>query len=197
MNQLILMVLFDFDFIMKNKYDKYINLNLNLDLELELISFDSYKKIGLEKIKKIFEYYFTNLNLEYIDNLLKYKKMKILFSCSETKFNIKNIKSILIYLKTKSNNCIKYYIFALGTHYQYRKFGYGKILLDEFVQMVKQSKTKFNRKILLKSVESSLNFYLTFGFVQTELEPNKLFYKFEPVTELRTNKNKLLEYNII
>ena len=185
------MVLFDFDSVIKQKYDEYVNLNL------EPISFDSYKKIGLDKIKKIFEYYFTNLNQIYVDNLIKCEKTKILFLCSETKFNIKNIKSILLYVKTKTNDCVKYYILAFGTHYQYRKFGYGKILLDEFIEMVKKSKTKFNKKILLKSVESSLNFYLTFGFVPTQLKSNKLFFKFEPAVELKTNKNKLLEYNII
>jgi hypothetical protein len=161
------------------------------------IEFEEYRQIGLTKIKKIFENFFTNLNMEYIENLLKYKKTKLLFSCSDINFNVKNIKSILIYYNTKSNNCNKYYILALGTHYKYRGYGYGKILLDEFIDLISNTKSKCNKKILLKSVESSLNFYYTFGFIESTLQTNKLFFKFEPSSELKANADKLLEYNII
>lgn len=185
------MVLFDYDKLLKLKYINYSKTNL------APIDFESYKEIGLDKIKKIFHNYFTNLNQKYIENLFKYKKTKMLFLCSDTTFNINNIKSILIYSQTKSNDLIKYYLLALGTHYKYRNFGYGKISLNEFINLIKQTKTNLTKKILLKSVESSLNFYYAIGFVNANLKSNKLFFKFEPADDLRTNSNKLLEYLIV
>ena len=89
----------------------------------------------------------------------------------------------------------------LGTHKRFRKFGYGKLILDEFVEFVQKSKKNKNTnldikiKILLKSVDSSLNFYLNYGFVISSdtLNTNRLFYKYEPETDLKENKEKILE----
>ena len=88
---------------------------------------------------------------------------------------------------------------CFGIHQRLRKFGYGKYSLDEFIGWIKTKSTKTKKRqtsILLKSIESSLNFYLTYGFVQTDLNSNKLFYKYEPHDELKSNQNKILEFNI-
>jgi hypothetical protein len=190
------MVLFEFDKIIKDKYDKYIN-NNNNNIDNIIISFDEFKSKGYKQFSKIFPFYFSGIGQNYIDNILHSEKTHILVSCIDNKFNIKNITSILIFHKTKSNDLSKYYILLLGTHEQFRKYGYGKLILDEFIEFVnKSNKSKKKIKILLKSLESSVGFYLSNGFVKSELKSNKLFFKYEMPNELKLNKEKILEFNI-
>lgn len=189
------MVLFKFDKIIKDKYDNYIQKNNNK----EKISFDEFKSKGLEQFSTIFPFYFSGINQYYIDNILNSDKTHILISCVGGKFDIKNITSILIYHKTITLDFNKYYILLLGTHERFRKYGYGKIILDEFIELVeKLNKSEKKIKILLKSLESSMEFYLSNGFVQSEseLKSNKLFFKYETANELKLYQEKILELNI-
>lgn len=183
------MVLFDFDDILKNKYNAYIENN-----DCESISYNEFKIKGLNIFSNIFPFYFSHISQNYIENILNSNKIKILVSCIDNNFNIKNMTSILIFHKTISLDCIKYYILLLGTHERFRKFGYGKIILDEFIDYIgKSNNTNKKIKILLKSLESSMNFYLSYGFVISELKSNRLFYKYEPTSELKLNQEKILE----
>lgn len=183
------MVLFEFDKIIKDKYNKYLN--------KQNISFDEYKSKGLEQFSKLFPFYFAGINQNYTQNILISDKTHIIVSCIGDKFDIKNITSILIYHKTILSDTIKYYILLLGTHERFRKYGFGKVILDEFVEFVKISnKSNKKIKILLKSLQKSLNFYLGNGFIESELKPNRLFYKYETAKELKLNEEKILELNI-
>lgn len=183
------MVLFYFDEEVKNKYKNHANNNN--------ISFNDFKTIALEQISKIFPLYFNNINPKYINNIIVGDKNKIVFYCMGDKFSLSNITSILIYHKTKSSNTIKYYILLLGTHNRFRKYGYGKILLNEFIQWIKShDNSKIEKKLVLKSLESSMGFYISNGFIQSNLKHNKLFYKYETNTELNSNLEKILELNL-
>lgn len=188
------MVLFELDQIVNSKFEIYKKKNINIENNYD---FNTFKIKCIEKIKTIFPNYFTKITQEYIDNILSNKNIQIIFSCLDTKFSISNITSILIYHKTKSSKLTKYYVLILGTHKKFRKYGYGKLILDEFVEFVKNSKTNQDNKIkiLLKSLDSSLNFYLNYGFIicTDNLNTNRLFYKYEPVYELKDNKEKILE----
>ena len=186
------MVLFDFDTIISDRY-KFLKSNNPAKLNsLDLIQF---KQKGIEQITKIFPFYFGNINQIYLTNVLSNNKTKIILSCIDNKFDLNNITSILIYHKTKLLHLTKFYILALGTHERFRKFGYGKIILDEFVQWIKQTnKSVGQKKIILKSLETSMGFYNTYGFVLTDLKLNKLFYKYETNLELKNNPEKILEY---
>lgn len=187
------MVLFEFDKIIKDKYDRYNEKNNNTNP----ISFDEFKLKGLQKFSELFPFYFSGINQNYIQQILTSDKTHIIVSCIGDKFDIKNITSILVYHKTTSSNIVKYYTLLLGTHERFRKYGYGKVILDEFIEFVKKSnKSNKKIKILLKSLKSSLNFYLGNGFVESELKSNRLFYKYETVQELKLNKEKILELNI-
>lgn len=198
------MVLFDFNSIVKDKYQKLIIKNQNNsndpnDLNNPEINFEKFNTIALEQISKIFPFYFSGINVEYIKNILLNEKTRIVLSCIDEKFSIKNITSILIYHKTKSNDFNKYYVLILGTHERFRKYGYGKVILDEFVNWIKSNdKSNNKKKILLKSLDTSLKFYLDYGFecVQDELAINKLFFKYEPRKELKNNQEKILEFYI-
>ena len=186
------MVLFEFDKIIKDKYDKYIIKN-----NINQISFNEYKSKGLEQFSKLFPFYFSGININYTDNILNSDKTHILVSCIGDKFDIKNITSILIYHKTISLDFTKYYILLLGTHERFRKYGYGKVILDEFIEFIKKlNKSNKKIKILLKSLESSMGFYISNGFIQSELKSNRLFFKYETINELKLGKEQILELNI-
>ena len=188
------MVLFEFDKIIGERYQDYKTINQ------ENISSDESEKfyhVGIEQMTDVFPFYFSKINPNYIYPIVLDRKNKILFSCIDEKFNLDNITSILVYRKTKSAGCIKYYILVLGTHERFRKFGYGKVIIDEFVQWIKQTdKSGLPKKILLKSLDTSLKFYQEYGFVNTELVHNKIFYKYETAKELKSNLEKILEFNI-
>lgn len=189
------MVLVELDKIIKSKYIKYID-KTNFPM-----NFEEYNKKCLSSISKIFYLYFTGISEDYINTILTNDKIKILFMCMDDNFSLKNIISIIVYHKTISKNKIKYYILAYGIHKKLRMCGYGKYSLDEFVDWIKISTNNNNNNkqqiILLKSIKSSMNFYLSYGFVPSNLSSNKLFYKYEPVDELKSNKEKILEYLIV
>lgn len=183
------MVLFEFDKIIKSKYIKYINKTSSP------IDFEEYKKKSTISISKIFNLYFTGISKDYIQSILTNNKIKLLLVCVSESFSFQNIVSIIIFHKTISKNKIKYYILAYGIHKKFRKYGYGKYSLDEFIDWIKISTNNNKQNILLlKSLESSMSFYLSYGFVLTDLASNKLFYKYEPIDELKSNKEKILEY---
>lgn len=185
------MVLFEFNKIIKFKYKKYINKTGSS------IDFKEFKKKCLISISKIFDLYFTGISSVYINNILENDKVKIFMVCIDKNFSFQNIISMIIFHKTSSKNKIKYYLLAYGIHKKFRKYGYGKYSLDEFISWIKITTNNNKRRILLlKSIETSMNFYLSYGFVFTDLVSNKLFYKYEPNTELKSNQDKILEYVI-
>lgn len=189
------MVLFEFDTIIKDRFQDYITNNPeNTSNKNE---YEKFYHTAIEQMTDIFPFYFTKINPNYIYPISLDMKNKIIFSCIDNNFNLTNITSILIYRKTKSAGQIKYYVLVLGTHERFRKFGYGKIIIDEFVQWIKQTdKSVFPKKILLKSLDTSLGFYQSYGFEIAELKNNKLFYKYEMANELKSNKEKILEFVI-
>ena len=144
----------------------------------------------------MFPFYFSGISEQYIQNILSNNNDRIVLSCMNKTFSIKNVTSILIYHKTKSTEFTKFYVLVLGTHERFRKFGYGKVVLDEFVEWIGINNKFGEKKILLKSLDSSLKFYLDYGFecVPDELSTNKLFFKYEPIKELKNNKEKILEF---
>lgn len=190
-------MLFEFNKILKKKYNLYKKTKPN---KMQNIDFDEFKKIGIEQIKKIFHNYFTGININYINNILNDKTNHILLSCISNNFEISNITSILIFHKTKLKNITKYYIWLIGTHTNVRNLGYGSIIINEFIEFIKSKSLnqKNNQKqiLLLKSLDTSLKFYLDLGFEQAVLSENKLFFKYETLEEIKNNKNFILQYII-
>lgn len=184
------MTIFVFDKLIKDKFKMIKNNNI--------LSFDEYKKKCIEKILLISPLYFKGISDKYIKLLMeKNNEIKILFITIGQKFIINDTISIIIYHKISSNDTNKYYILCFGVHRKFRKFGYGKYSLDEFIEWIKLSDKSCKQKIiLLKSIETSLNFYKNYGFIQTNLMDNQLFFKYEPDNDLINNKDKILEYLI-
>jgi GNAT superfamily N-acetyltransferase len=152
----------------------------------------NYKELyfyGLSKLKpKIIEFADT-INDTFIDIILNHEDIYILLYCNDIKFKISNCCGFILYTKTND----KIYLLLLCISKKYRKFGYGKIFLEEFIEFIKKTHSK-NKKIILHPIEKSIEFYKTFGFVQTNCEPNKFrkLFKYE-----KYDKNTcLFELNI-
>jgi ribosomal protein S18 acetylase RimI-like enzyme len=109
------------------------------------------------------------ISSDYILFLLKDHKNKIAFRCIDTYFNIENCPSILIYhmFCNEKTNEIVYYVLMICTKNKFKKYGYASMLLDDFIQHIKDKHgddTTKNIKIILSSVESAVTFYETYGF---------------------------------
>ena len=181
-------MIFEFEKIIKNKYNKIL---------CSKMSFCEYKKKCMNTLLKITPLYFTEISEEYIENLCRDNKMQILFFTMGNELVQNDIVSIIIFRKIKYENKTKYYVLCFGTHKKLRNIGYGKNSLDEFIIWISKNDHHIKYKsILVKSVESSLDFYKNYGFINTNLMINKLFFKYEPSDELKNNKKKILEFII-
>jgi ribosomal protein S18 acetylase RimI-like enzyme len=147
--------------------------------------------------------YTENINEKYIENIKNDKKNRIIIHCIDTHYidnnslntnsinKLSNITSFLIYRKVTLSTTINIYILLIGVHLELRKIGYGKILLDEFIESLKKMKTKKNINIILRSLDTSENFFINYGF--KNLEKSKFLKEFEG---WGNNKPKLYILNI-
>lgn len=120
--------------------------------------------INLKDNYIIYSDYCDNINEKYIDNLINDKKNKILINGIDD--NLNNITSFIIFRKIILKKEVNYIILLMGVHKEYRRYGYGKILLDEFIEYIKNSKTNKPKNIILHSLESSEEFFLNYGFLK-------------------------------
>jgi hypothetical protein len=177
-------MLHTYEDILENKY-------INLDIQ---ISYRNYIINEKESLKyKLKDLYLENINFDYIDIILSDKKNKIICHNIDNYYNKKNITSILIYQMSIFNGEIIYYIFLLGTHVYFRNLGYGKIILDEFIQKVKLEYLDYQKIIVLKSLIPNIEFYEFFGFIKLcDYDKYNLFDKYEEFT----NETVLLELKL-
>ena len=105
-----------------------------------------------------------------------------MFYLNNSVFAINNIIGITIYTKTinyrtKQENI---YLLLFCIDKNYRMFGYGKIFLDEFIEYIKKSSKK-NKNLILHPIDSSINFYESYGFKKIENKPYsyKKLFKYE------------------
>ena len=144
--------------------------------------------IDTEDVEKILEKieYFKNISkylicvfsnhqiyFKYTESLLTDNKLKIVFYCMDTEFDIFNCPTIMTYRKhyDKENNEMNYYILLICTKHKYRNQGYASKLLDEFIATIKEkhNKNKYNKvKIILSSIEEAVLFYEAYGFKWTK-----------------------------
>lgn len=151
-----------------NKYDKYL--------------YDEYYKIGITKISLLIKEYADNINESFIDFLVNSDNIEIVFYSNDSNKSITDNIGIIIYTKSINNKTKKenIYLLLLCIQKEYRKFGYGKILLEEFIKYIKDLNTN-DKKIILHPLISSIYFYKTFGFSEILDKPcnYKKLFKFE------------------
>jgi GNAT superfamily N-acetyltransferase len=136
--------------------------------------------------KIIQRYLQRDIRSEYISNLFTDPKNKWVFYCMDFEYSIDNCPSVLVYHKyiDKKQNELKYYILLICTKHQFKKQGYASKLLDGFLERVKQENThsEFSHiKIILSSIEESVLFYESYGFIWTTdtLLDHKILLKYE------------------
>lgn len=178
-------MLYFFDDIIKAKYSVY--------KSKRSIGKKEYIESCYEKIFKLFPHYFNGINKKYITDLFNNPSVKMLVYTNELMMeNIKkeHIIGLIIYYKFE----YKYYVLALGIHCIYRNMGYGTIMLDEFVDYVREFCTDSN-EIIVDSLSSTTEFYKSYGFFETDESFCKELAMFEDMA--RPNSTSyLLVYNV-
>jgi ribosomal protein S18 acetylase RimI-like enzyme len=117
----------------------------------------------------IFTYFsYGSIAIDYIQNLLKYESNKTAFYCLEDDFVIRKCPSCMIYSRQnkKNSTTILYYIMVISTEKEFRNQGYGKALLNGFVERIKnetKNETK-NVKIVLSALDEVVSYYQNYGF---------------------------------
>jgi ribosomal protein S18 acetylase RimI-like enzyme len=137
-------------------------------------------------VEMIFTYFsYPNIDIKYVQNLLKYKTNQTAFYCMDTEFNIRSCPTCMIYSKQnkKNSDTIYYYIMMICTQQRFKKLGYASMLLDDFVKTVRnetKDETK-SVKIVLSSVDEAVSYYQRYGFeaVDYRLESYPYLLKFE------------------
>lgn len=137
------------------------------------------------KIKNYIKLNFLeNINDEFIDVILDDTNNKIVFHNIDNTINNYNNTSFLVYHKVYKEHTIKYYILLLGTNKKIRNCGYGKLLLDDFIDHIR-NKTKKNITIYINSINDSKQFYINYGFKKLDLiKKNTLFFNYEPYSDI-------------
>ena len=117
----------------------------------------------------IFTYFsYGSIAIDYIQNLLKYESNKTAFYFLEDDFVIRKCPSCMIYSRQnkKNSTTILYYIMVISTEKEFRNQGYGKALLNGFVERIKnetKNETK-NVKIVLSALDEVVSYYQNYGF---------------------------------
>lgn len=180
-------MIFLYSSIIKNKLNKLYNLKkLN---KYDNNTYNYYYKLGLEQIIPILKEYADTINETFLEKLIYQDDIDIMFYSSNTEFALKNCQGIIIWTKTlNSSKEEKIYLLLLCIQKYYRKYGYGTVFLQEFIEFIKIQNTK-SKRIILHSIETSVNFYKSVGFTEVPDKPSnyKKLFKFE-----KYNKKALL-----
>jgi len=134
----------------------------------------------------IFTYFnYGSIDIDYIENLLKYESNKIVFYCTEDTFIIRSCPSCMIYSRQnkKNSDTIMYYIMVISTDREFRGKGYATKLLNGFIERIKEeTKPSLKKvKIVLSSLDEVVSYYQKYGFevVDCSFENYPYFKYFE------------------
>lgn len=172
-------------------------------------TYNYYYMSGLECIIPMIKQFAETVNGNFIDNLfhklqdpsvsieklVARGEIEIIIYSSDTQFKLSNAKGFIVYTKTTHSVTKeeKIYLLLLCVNKTYRKYGYGKVFMDEFIQFIKNSNNK-SKRVILHSLDTSLQFYKSFGFTEIpdKVTNYKKLFKFEKYDK----KTVLLEYSI-
>jgi len=149
-------------------------------------TYENYFRKYIYIISYLIKEYADTINERFIDLLLKSKNIDIGLYLINSEFKIKDIIGFCIYSNTGIKK-EKIYLLLFCIKKTYRKFGYGKTFLEEFIEYMKiQNK----QKIITHSIDESIKFYKFIGFIIS----NKI-YNYKKIFEFeKYNKNaKILE----
>lgn len=172
-------------------------------------TYNHYYLVGLSLIIPLIKQFAETVNENFIDNLfhkiqdpavsieklVTRGEIEIIIYSSDSQFKLSNAKGFIVYTKTTHSVTKeeKIYLLLLCVNKTYRKYGYGKVFMDEFIQFIKNSNSK-SKRVILHSLDTSLQFYKSFGFTEVpdKVTNYKKLFKYEKYDK----ETVLLEYSI-
>ena len=131
---------------------------------------DNLTKAQKQKHNFIYKYC-ENINIDYLKSMCLDSNNKILLYTINEKLtdNYKNeIVGIIIYrIILYRSNKLRIYIPLISIHKDMRSYGYGSIILNDFIEKFQKNNTL---ELVLLSLESSFNFYNKLGFVKSDVK---------------------------
>jgi len=109
--------------------------------------------------------YSNNINEKYIEIIKKDEKNRMIISCVDN-IDDNQIISFIIYRKIVLKNEINFIILLISVHEDFRSNGYGKIILDEFINYIYNIRSKKNINIIIHPLDSSEEFFISNGFAK-------------------------------
>ena len=195
-------MIYQYSQFVKNKLTKWYNMYSDE-------TFNKYYLAGLTQIIPIIKIFAETISDEFINNLfykvqaetgsidklVSHGEIEIIMYSSDTNFKLKDAKGFIVYTKTVHSVTKeeKVYLLLLCIDKSYRKYGYGKVFMEEFIEFVKNSNNK-TKRIILHSLDSSLQFYLALGFtkVPDKITNYKKIFKYEKYNK----ESVLIEFKI-
>ena len=145
-------------------------INLEKFLKMKFKEKEKLQKAYNQKYNFVYKFC-ENINIEYLKTMCSDINNKILLYIINEKLteNYKNeIIGILVYrIILCSSNKIRIYIPLISIHKDMRAYGYGSIILEEFI--AKYHKNKILELVLL-SLQSSHDFYEKIGFQKSNVK---------------------------
>lgn len=143
---------------------------ININKFLKTYFKDNLTKAISQK-HKFLHRFCENINVEYLKTMCTDPKNKILLYTMNQVLtdNYKNeIIGIIVYrIILCSSNKIRIYIPLISIHKDMRSYGYGSIILDDFIKKYYKNKTV---ELVLLSLESSYDFYSKLGFAKSNVK---------------------------
>jgi ribosomal protein S18 acetylase RimI-like enzyme len=157
--------------------------NEDIDTLLEKVE-DTFQHVAM----MFYNYSKLKISPSYTKNLLLNLDNKVVLYCIDDVFEIENCPCSLIYNKhIKCETEVVYYILILITKSRFRGLGYASLLLDSFIELVKNENedNEQNVKIVVSSLETAVTFYEGYGFKWTResLSEHPLLTYFEKYQE--------------
>ena len=114
-----------------------------------------------EDLEMIFTYFaYPKINLDYIQTLLQNESSNVALYCfDDDHFDIRNCPSCMIYHKEGDI----YYITMICTHRKFRGMGYATMLLEGFIEKIRDD-SRCNVRVILSALDDVVSYYQKIGF---------------------------------
>ena len=159
------------------------------------------------KTKKDFTHliytYTHNLNPKFINVLLSDQRNNILIYNIDGILQKENNIGFIIYRQSILEHEHRFYIFLIGVHPDFTGYGYGSLLLNEFIDLIKNEnkiikKNKNysyckNKKLIVHSTQENILFYQRFGFKKSlNAYDYRMIYSYEEFNK----KDIIMDYDL-
>lgn len=131
--------------------------------------YESELEFNIDVLNLLYNFKLNKISLNYIANLLNDTNNKIMFYCFDENFDINNCPTLIIYnyIFDEDIHAHNYYILLMCTKFKFRGLGYASLLMNDFIQYIKNINSTCQKNIIVSSVEEAVTFYESHGFKWT------------------------------